>query len=465
MPTPPPSLSPPSGSRQTLLVLTTLRVSLHVMFAFLLIFGAALALVGSVYQPRHTAIGVLTLALGAIYLAGTVYEKRRGIPERFTLAGLSLAPGGTLPLSPAYLWLAAITGLWLALMCLDNSFTWAVFPIMFLYLHLLRPLAGVLATGVLCLLAIALPLIGPAGFGLTRLGVEGVTPGYLVGPTLGAVLAVVISFTYRALRQDATHQFKLAQQLRAVQAELAQQQYRAGKVAERERLAREIHDTLAQGLSSIVLVSRAATGALESGKIALAAEQLKVIEESASANLAEARRFIRDLASPGLDGSLVGALSSLVASTETTQQARGVKLSCSLIVEGEESTVNRLPQPLAATLIRVAQGALANVVAHSQANQAVLTLSLWPAEVALDVRDNGVGFEVPEHLTDKGGKVPVALAEDGSGYGLIALARRVAQVGGDLEIESSPGAGTALSVRLPVKGLLPAPDAGGNYDC
>lgn len=465
MPASPPTVSPPSGSRQTLLVLTTLRVSLHVMFAFLLIFGAVLALIGSVYQLRHTAIGVLTLALGAIYLAGTVYEKRRGIPERFTLAGFSLGPGGTLPLGPAHLWLLVITGLWLALMCLDGSFTWAVFPVMFLYLHLLRPLAGVLAACVLCLLAIALPLIGPAGFGLARLRAEGLAPGYLVGPTLGAVLAVVISFTYRALRQDAAHQFKLAEQLRAVQAELAQQQYRAGKMAERERLAREIHDTLAQGLSSIVLVSRAASGAIKAGNTELASEQLEVIEQSASSNLAEARRFIRDLASPALDGSLVGALTSLVASTEATQQAAGVQLRCPLTVDADESAVNRLPEPLASTLVRVAQGALANVVAHSQGSQAVITLSLWPGEVALDVRDNGVGFEVPEHLTDIGGEAPVALAEDGSGYGLISLARRVAQVGGDLEIESSPGAGTALSVRLPVKGLLPAPDAGGNYDC
>lgn len=434
------------------------------MFAFLLIFGAVLALIGSVYQPRHTAIGVLTLALGALYLAGTVYEKRRGLPERFTGAGFSLAPGGTLPLSPAHLWLVVITGLWLALMCLDSSFTWAVFPIMFLYLHLLRPLAGVLATCVLCFLAIMLPLVGPAGFGLAHLRAEGLTPGYLVGPTLGAMLAVVISFTYRALRQDATDQFRLAEQLRAVQAELAQQQYRAGKMAERERLAREIHDTLAQGLSSIVLVSRAASSALEAGSTVLARERLQVIEHSASSNLAEVRRFIRDLASPALDSSVVGALASLVASTEATQQAAGLEFRCSLSIDGDESAVNRLPEPLASTLVRVAQGALANVVAHSQASQAVLTLSLWPGEVALDVCDNGVGFDV-HAISPVTGRADAGAAEGGTGYGLTSLATRVAQVGGGLNIESSPSGGTALSVRLPVEGLLATPASGGNYDC
>ncbi|MFW0118685.1 sensor histidine kinase [Rothia sp. P5764] len=464
MPLAPPASAASGGSRQTLLVLTTLRVSLHVMFAFLLIFGAVLALVGSVYQPRHTAIGVLTLTLGAIYLAGTVYEKRRGLPQRLRLAGFPLASGGTLPFSPAHLWLLVITGLWLALMCLDSSFTWAVFPVMFLYLHLLRPLAGVLATGALCLLAVALPLVGPAGFGLARLRAEGLTPGYLVGPTLGAMLAVVISFTYRALRQDAAHQFRLAEQLRAVQAELAQQQYRAGKIAERERLAREIHDTLAQGLSSIVLVSRAASNALASGDTALGRERLQVIEQSASTNLAEARRFIHDLASPALDSSVVGALSSLVASTQATQQAAGLDFRCSLTVDGDESAVNRLPEPIASTLVRVAQGALANVAAHSQASQAVMTLSLWPGEVALDVCDNGVGFDV-RALSPVTDKAEVALAEGSTGYGLISLTARVDQVGGTLNIESSPGAGTALSVRLPVEGVLAAPASGGNYDC
>lgn len=442
-----PSPLPATSSQQTLLVLKILRVSLHVMFAFLLCFGAVLALVGSAYQVRHTVIGVLSLTLGGIYLTGTVYENRRGLPATFT--DLFPRPGAdahyrqAARFTPAHLWLLIITLLWLGLMALDSSFTWVVFPIMFLYLHLLAPIAGVAATLVLCALAIALPLVGPAGFGLDYLHSEGIAPGYLIGPTLGALLAIVISFTYRALRADAARQYQLAQQLRAVQAELVQQQYSAGKLEERERLAREIHDTLAQGLSSIVLVSRAAASSLQKGKADAAAAQVRVIQDSAAANLAEARRFIRDLSSPALDDSLVSALRALTASTETAQKAAGKPLTCAFILEGKEETANALPEAVSATLMRVAQGALANVAAHADASRAALTLSIWPGEVTLDVFDNGRGFT----------PTPLAagpLSETGTGYGLTSLGERVAHLDGSLDVESTPGEGTVLTARIPL---------------
>lgn len=446
------TVKPPAAtSRQTLLVLKTLRVSLHVMFAFLLGFGAVLALIDSAYQMKHTVIGVLVITLGAVYLWGTVYENLRGLPHSF--GRLFYRPGTeatyqrATPFTPAHLWLATITALWLGLMCLDSAFTWVVFPIMFLYLHLLQPVAGVLITGVLCAAAIALPLLGPAGFGMEHLRAQGLAPGFIIGPTLGALLATVISFTYRALREDATNQFHLAEQLRAVQAELAQQQYSAGKIAERERLAREIHDTLAQGLSSIVLVSRAASDSLRAGKTGTAAKQVRVIQESAATNLAEARRFIRDLSSPALATSLVGALGALAGSTERASQAAGANLACSFILEGSEAEANALPEPIAATLLRVAQGALANVAAHSGAAQAALTLTLWPDEVTLDVFDNGRGFIMPP-LAAPGAVPDPLLAGGGTGFGLPSLAARVGEVGGSLEFESGPD-GTVVTARLP----------------
>lgn len=447
-----PSPHPDTTSHQTLLVLKTLRVSLHVMFAFLLCLGATLALIGSAYQPRHTALGILSLLLGTVYLAGTVYENRQGLPATYT--ALIPRPGTpatyqTPPrFTPTHLWLTTITTLWLGLMCLDSSFTWVVFPIMFLYLHLLTPPAGVTATLVLCALSIALPLIGPAGFGWNHLHTHGIAPGYLIGPTLGALLSIVISYTYRALSTDANHNYRLAQQLRAVQAELAQQQYTAGKTAERERLAREIHDTLAQGLSSIVLVSRAAATALTHHNHNLAAQQIHIIQESAAANLAEARRFIKDLSSPALDTTLTSALTELTQATEATQHATGTSLTCTFVLEGNEAEANTLPDPLASTLLRVAQGALANVVAHAGASRVALTLTLWPSEVTLDVFDNGRGFDPA--LLERLGTGPAALTESGTGFGLPSLDARLAQLGGSLEIESAAGSGTVLTARLPL---------------
>lgn len=298
---------PVTGSRQTLLVLRILRVSLHVMFAFLLIFGAVLTFIRATTPAHATCICLLVTALAATYLTGTIYENHRGIPTTYTH---NPTPHQKPPrFAPVHLWLTVITALWLTLMTLDSAFTWVVFPIMFLYLHLLTPISGVTATLILCALAVTLPLAGPASPGVHALLTHGVSPGAIVGPTLGALLATVISFTYRALRQDSTAQYQLAQQLRAVQTELTHQQYSAGKLAERERLAREIHDTLAQGLSSIVLVSRAAASSLTNGHHSTAAEQLDIIHTSATSNLAEARRFIKDLSSPALQDPLPAALS------------------------------------------------------------------------------------------------------------------------------------------------------------
>lgn len=438
-----------AGSRQTLVVLKVLRVSLHVMFAFLLGLGAVLAL-GRSGGAVAAGVACLGLALAAVYVGGTVYEVRRGVPAGYGAGGSwrRLVP------SPARVWLAVITSLWVGLMSLDTAFTWTVFPVMFLYLHLLRPLPGVLATILLCTLAVGLPLVGPAGLGLEQVRAVGVSPGMVIGPLMGALLAIVISFTYRALRQDATAQYQLAQRLRALQAELTHQQYSAGKLAERERLAREIHDTLAQGLSSIVLVSRAAASSLSVGNVEAAAQQVDIIQSSATANLAEARRFIRDLSSPALNDSLPVALEALARTTQDTQRALSPTAADPFVVtftlEGEERIAGNLPADVSATLLRVAQGALANATAHSGASRVALTLSVWPGEVTLDIFDNGRGFVPPA-----GGTSP---ATDDSGYGLPSLRARLAQVGGRLSIESTPASpghpgSTVLSAQIPLSDL------------
>lgn len=450
-----PKTLPTGQSVQTVTVLMVLRISLHVMFAFLVLFGTVATLLSAAPAAKHTAVAVLSLALGGIYLWGTIFENRLGLPSNLhqvfsrAKASAPYRPEQTGTPLPVALWLGCITLLWLVLMLLSSSFTWVVFPIMFLYLHLLRPVRSVLATLLLCCLAVALPLVGPAGFGLSTVLHDGVAPGYLIGPTLGALLAIVISFTYRALREDAAHQYRLAERLRAVQAQLVQQQYSAGKVEERERLAREIHDTLAQGLSSIVLVSRAAERSLQEGDRARASEQLSIISASASENLAEARRFIKDLSSPALDDSLISALQRLATTTAESRRALGKSqpgaehFVCTFTFEGNEDAARQLPSQVAAAVMRCAQGALANVVAHSQATRSALTLTLWPEKVILDVLDNGRGFDpgAAESRTPS--------TEGHTGFGLTAMHNRVQALGGSLELESGTG-GTALTVSFPL---------------
>lgn len=404
-------------------VLRGLRISLHVMFAFLLIFGCISSWLAE--PDARIALVLGTLLLGASYLAGTVAENRASrSTDPFQQKQLrSLAP----------LWLAVITLLWIFLMLLSPAFTWVVFPLVFLYLHLLSVPWALMATAVLTAFAILYPMLSPNGFAEFN-------PGVVIGPTMGSALAVVVSFAYRALYNDSLRHQATADRLRAAQVELSQKEHEAGRLEERERIAREIHDTIAQGLSSIVLVSRAAAADLPAGSPA--ASRIATIEEVASSNLAEARRFIKDLSSPALDSALVPALARLAETTQQQAQARGSDLTCTFVVEGSMSESEAaLPAEHSATILRTAQGALANVSAHARAHRAVLTLSFFEETTSLDIFDDGVGFDP---LLQRQG-----LTQQNTGYGLTSLTERAGQVGGSLNVDSAPGRGSLISLTIP----------------
>ena len=216
----------------------------------------------------------------------------------------------------------------------------------------------------------------------------------------------------------------------------------AGRAEERERLAREIHDTVAQGLSSILLVARAARAGLAAGNTRQVQRQLAVIEEGAGENLAQARRFVRDLAAVPEGPGLPEALTVLCRRTEAQEAARGQRLECSLRLEGREAT--QLPEPVQTALLRGAQASLANVTAHAGAARAVLTLTVSAEEALLDVYDDGVGFD-PATLED-----PRAAGGSDSGYGLPGLRRRLQTLGGSLTVDSAPEEGTVIGMRLPL---------------
>ena len=211
-------------------------------------------------------------------------------------------------------------------------------------------------------------------------------------------------------------------------------------LAERERLAREIHDTLAQGFSSIVLMGRSAEKALDGGNTETAKEQLRIVQDTASANLAEARSFVRGLRSPDLEHSgLVDTLRRLCEKTETEAAARGTALRCRFQLVG---TPVELPNTYQTTLLRAAQASLANVWAHAKARAAVVTLSFPGSEVTLDIFDDGVGFEPTTAVGTARG--------DGTGVGLLSLRERLAALDGRLDLESAPGEGTVVAIRVPL---------------
>lgn len=208
-----------------------------------------------------------------------------------------------------------------------------------------------------------------------------------------------------------------------LQAQLLVQAREAGALDERARMAREIHDTLAQGLAGIVTQLEAAD--VSNGHVGTA-------RQLARESLAEARRSVAGLAPRELaDGRLPTAIGD--AARRWSQRA-GIDVSV-------ETTGD--PRPLIAdvelALFRVCQESLANIAKHASASRVGITLSYMDDVVTLDVRDDGIGFT-------PGAPRP---ADATSGYGLPGMRQRVQRVAGTLEIESAPGEGTAISANVP----------------
>ncbi|MDT0268037.1 sensor histidine kinase [Streptomyces sp. DSM 44915] len=281
-------------------------------------------------------------------------------------------------------------------------------------------------------------------------------PGDLPNLALGLAVTCVIGGSIRAVaeqseqRQVALAELaasndrlrSLAEENAALQAQLLAQAREAGVRGERERLAREIHDTIAQDLIGIVTqleaAEHAASQRAEPGGAgpggdpdAQLRHRLDVARRMAREGLAEARRSVRALRPrPLADAQLAGALR---AETARWSLAHGI---------GAEVTVTGDPVPLhpevEVTLLRTAQEALRNTQRHAAAGRVGVTLSYMGDVVALDVRDDGVGFAP--------GAAP---APGGGGFGLTAMRQRVTRLAGTLEIESQPGEGTGVSATLP----------------
>ncbi|MFG2039992.1 sensor histidine kinase [Dactylosporangium sp. NPDC048998] len=394
--------------------LRTLRVCLHLLVAALLALAAGRALVEQV--PHRAAVVAASAVLAAVYAAGPALLRGR----RSLLAAAT--------------WMTALTAAWLLLLGLTPDGVWLAFPLFLMQLHLLPARWGTFAVAVTTVTAVA-------GVVLHQ---RAVTPGAVIGPVIGAAVAVATVLGYQTLYRESEQRRQLIEQLTATRADLAAAEHTAGVLAERERLAREIHDTLAQGLSSIQLLLRAAQRALP-GQLDVVAGHVEQARQTAQDNLAEARRFVRALSPPALEaGSLPAALQRLCA---TTGARSGLAVQFHL-----DGTAVPLPTPFEVALLRIAQSALANTARHAGATRAEVTLSYMEYHVALDVVDNGVGFDPDAQAAPCGG--------DG-GFGLAAMRARAAELGGTLTVESTPGQGTALAVTFAHQTVAGAPTSEG----
>jgi signal transduction histidine kinase len=197
----------------------------------------------------------------------------------------------------------------------------------------------------------------------------------------------------------------------------------AGVLQERQRLAREIHDTLAQGLTGIVAQLEAAAQARKSGTDDTG--YLEAAAQLARDNLKEARRSVRAIGPGELEGA---RLPDALAQVTEGWTAR-TNVPVAFTTTGDARSLH--PE-VEVALLRAAQEALANVAKHADASRVGLTLSYMEDLVTLDVRDDGVGFEPTRR-----------------GFGLTGMLQRVRGVGGELAVESTPGEGTAISASVP----------------
>ena len=199
-----------------------------------------------------------------------------------------------------------------------------------------------------------------------------------------------------------------------------------GAVEERNRLAREIHDTLAQGLTAVSLQLESADALLEVEKEPARVRQ--VVQQALAltrANLEEARRSVLDLrAAPLEERTLAEALALLAGQAD---------IPVTFTVTGGNRP---LPLRIESGLYRIAQEALTNVNRHAQAGRATMQLVTAPAEAKLIIEDDGRGFD-PAQIPD-------------NRYGLMGLNERVKLLNGQLHLESSPGAGTRLEIVIPL---------------
>jgi signal transduction histidine kinase len=257
---------------------------------------------------------------------------------------------------------------------------------------------------------------------------QDVVPQALLNAGFGIGLAFVYGRFANTIIDQSQERADLIGQLEATRAELASVHHEAGTLAERQRLAGEIHDTLAQGFSSIIMLLQAAETGLGPGAPEPARRQISLATATARENLAEARGLVTELAPADLaTGNLPGALRRV---TERLSAETGIEVS--FTHEGEPRP---LPAPLDVVLLRVAQEALANVRKHAAARTVQVGLSYAGPTVSLQVRDDGRGF---------------ALDQAADGYGLRGMRERLGQVNGRIEVTSAPGAGTCVRAEVPV---------------
>lgn len=243
---------------------------------------------------------------------------------------------------------------------------------------------------------------------------------------LGLAFSMLMGLWLHWILRQGAQRAELLRSLQEAQAELGRTQHAAGVVAERERVAREIHDTLAQGFTSIVMLAQTAAVESDQGETAQVARRLDLIERTARDNLAEARALVSASSPAPLDAStLPEALARLGVRLEEETGIQ-VRTGCT----GSDA----LPSPVEVVLLRTVQEALSNVRQHSGATRVDVVLEITAEHAVVSVTDDGTGR-------------PASSVE---GFGLRGMRERVTALGGRVQVDDAvTHPGTRLVARVP----------------
>ncbi|KHK97099.1 hypothetical protein LK09_12510 [Microbacterium mangrovi] len=365
-------------------------------------FGILLLVSAGRYFTRHPldgeGVAVLVLAIGS------------GVSYAIAVLGLDAErPRSDRVVTRQGVGVLVATAFWVPLTIIAPSFAWCAFALFFAVHRVLRgPIAYVVSSIVVVAVSVGLLLVS-----------SGTDPGLVLGPFFGGL---VLSAAYAALDRAISSQHGLIAELLTTREQLARSERDAGALAERNRVAGELHDTVVQRTASALLLLEA-DDQRPGGSSATVAEAREGLRDA----LVETRRLLHGMVDAG------PAAESLAAVLASQAAASGAGFTTDGVARPVDPAV-------AQALQRVTQEALINARKHAAAENVRVTLTYFPDAVGVDIADDGRGIPGPGDGTEDA-------APDG--FGIRAMTWRVQSLGGDLTIESRPDGGTVVAARVP----------------
>jgi NarL family two-component system sensor histidine kinase YdfH len=394
-------------------------------------------------RPFLFIVTVVLLALYGASLAGN--PALRSMPALAVFTALMLAQGviywlvlrlpQSLPWIVAYLAVQTALATAAALMAANLGTSFGLFAALIgISVGLLRQRA-LAATAVLILL-------GLLAFVTLRSNDGSATLSWWLVVAIPMTLFVVIYVLLYTRQMEAREQAQaLLAELEAANRQLAEYAAQVEDLvltAERQRMARELHDTLAQGLAGLILQLEAARSHIDQGRPSRAGEIVDQAMARARSTLHEARQAIGDLRAPGAGVDDLG----LAIRREAERFSRATGIPCAV----EIALVAPLPPRSNEHVLRIVAEALSNVAQHAEAGQVWVSAVQSAGVVEITVRDDGAGFDAG------------AAGAPAGHYGLVGMRERARLAGGELAISSAPGQGTAVRLRLPAALQASPPD-------